>query len=128
MWDPPEVITRTSLDRRWFVTTESNNVVLVDLEYKNAPDEKAKRKTKASFDPFWHQKQATDATTAKNWYAATFHFALLMKNDPGPAFYDGLHSSLQKLASQFDLEERDIEPHLAIVVKESLKLPRGNVP
>ena len=72
MWEPPEVITHTCPDGRWFVTTESNNVVLVDLEYKNAPDEKARRKTKASFDPFWHQEQATAATTAKNWYAARF--------------------------------------------------------
>ncbi len=127
MWEPPEVITHTSPNHRWFVTTESNNVVLVDLEYKNGPDEKARRKTKASFDPFWHQAQATDATTAKNWYAAVFHYALLMKNDPGRAtFYEGLHFSFQKLASQFELEERDIELHLAMVVKESLKLPCGN--
>ncbi len=126
-WEPPEVITHTCPDGRWFVTTESNNVVLVDQEYKNAPDEKARRKTKASFDSFLHQKQATDATTAKNWYAATFHFALLMKNDPGrAAFYDGLHFSFQKLESQFELEGRNIELHLAIVAKESLKLPRGN--
>jgi WD40 repeat protein len=126
-WEPPEVITYASPDSRWFVTTESNNVVLVDLEYKNAPDEKARRKTKASFDSFLHQKQATDATTAKNWYAATFHYAWLMQNDPDQALlYDGLQASFQELQSQFKLEGRDIEPHLATVVKESLKLPRGN--
>ncbi len=128
-WEPPEVITHTSPNDRWFVTAESNNVVLVDLEFKNTPDEKARRKTKARFDPFWHQEQATGATTAKNWYTAVFHFALLIKNDPGQAaFYDGLHSSFQKLASQFEQEGRDIELHLAMVVKESLKLPRGNEP
>ena len=128
-WEPPEVITHASPDSRWFVTTESNNVVLVDRGYKNTPDEKARRKTKSSFDSFLHQKQATDATTAKNWYAATFHFALLMKNDPGrAALYDGLHLSYQNLASQFEVEARDIELHVATVVKESLKLPRGNDP
>ncbi len=127
MWEPPERITQTSPDDRWFVTTESNNVVLVDLEYKNTPDEKARRKTKASFDPFWHQEQATNATSAKNWYAATFHYAWLIQNDPDQAsLYDGLRSSFQKLATQFDLEERDIELHLATIVKESLKLPRGS--
>jgi eukaryotic-like serine/threonine-protein kinase len=127
MWAPPEVITHTCLDGRWFVTTEANNIVLVDLEYKHAPDEKARRKTKASFDSFWHQKQATATTTAQDWYAATFHFALLMKHDPGQAaFYDGLHSSFQKLASQFELEARDVDPHLATIVKDSLKLPRGD--
>ncbi len=127
MWAPPEVITHTTPDDRWFVTTESNNVVLVDREYKNSPDEKARRKTKASFDSFLHQKQATDATTAKNWYAATFHYAWLMQNDPAQAsLYDGLQASFQELQSQFKLEGRDIELHLATVVKESLKLPRGN--
>ena len=129
MWEPPEVVTHTCPDHRWFVTTEANHVVLVDLEYKHTPDEKARRKTKASFDPFWHQEQATATTKAYDWYAATFHFALLIKNDPGRvAFYDGLHFSFQKLASQFELEGRNIELHLALVVKESLKLPRGNEP
>ncbi len=127
IWEPPEVITHTSPDGQWFVTTESNNVVLVDLEYKNAPDEKARRKTKASFDPFWHQEQATTATTAKNWYAAVFHYALLMQNDPDQAsFYDGLQSSWEQLVSQFAGEERDVDSHLANIVKESLQLPRGS--
>ncbi len=127
MWAPPEMITHTTPDDRWFVTTESNNVVLVDREYKNTPDEKARRKTKASFDSFLHQKQATDATTAKNWYAATFHYAWLMQNDPDQAsLYDGLQSSYEQLVTQFADEERDMELHLAMVVKESLKLPRGS--
>lgn len=127
MWAPPEMITHTSPDGRWFVTTESNNVVLVDVKYKNVPNEKARRKTKASFDSFLHQKQATDATTAKNWYAATFHYAWLIQNDPDQAsLYDGLQASFQELQSQFKLEGRDVELHLATVVKKSLKLPRGN--
>ncbi|MEQ1825776.1 MAG: protein kinase, partial [Pirellula sp.] len=127
MWEPPKVITHTCPNSRWFVTTESNNLVLVDLEYKNAPDEKARRKTKASFDSFLHQKQATDATASKNWYGATFHYAWLIQNDPDQAsLYDGLQSSYEKLVSQFADEERDLELHLAMVVKESLKLPRGN--
>jgi eukaryotic-like serine/threonine-protein kinase len=124
MWEPPEVITQTAPDSRWFVTTESNNVVLVDLEYKNAPDEKARRKSKASFDPFWHQEQATAVTTAKNWYAAVFHYALLLQNNPNQAsYYDGLQSSLEKLKSQFEQEERALEPHLPMVVREALMLP-----
>ena len=98
--------------------------MLVDLEYKNTPDERARRKTKASFDSFWHLEQATDATTAKKWYAAVFHYALLMQHDPDQAsFYDGLQSSFEKLKSQFEQEERDLEPHLATVVQEALKLP-----
>ena len=128
-WEPPSDPVPLSSDGRWLVTSQIDKVVLVDLEYKNTPDEKVYRAAKAEFDPVWHQEQATVVTTAKNWYAATFHFALLMKNDPGQAaFYDGLHLSFQNLASQFELEGRDIELHLATVVKESLKLPRGNEP
>jgi eukaryotic-like serine/threonine-protein kinase len=123
IWQQPEVSTHTSPDGRWFVTTESNNVVLVDLEYKNNPDEKAKRKTKAGFDSAWHEERATEATKEKNWYAATFHFAILLKNKPDQAaVYDGLHTSFQKLKSQFEQEGRTLEPHLALVVREALKL------
>ena len=97
--------------------------MLVDLESKNTPDEKAYRAAKAKFDPVWHQEQATDATTAKNWYAAVFHYALLMQHDPDQAScYAGLQSSFEKLNSQFEQEQRDLEPHLAMVVREALKL------
>jgi len=124
MWAPPEVIFQSCPDGRWLVTTESNNVVLVDLEYKDTPDEKARRKTKASFDSFWHQNQATCATTDKNWYAAVFHFAWLTQNDPDQvSFYDGLQSSFEELKAKFEQEERDLEPHLAMMVREALKLP-----
>ncbi|MBL8891863.1 MAG: protein kinase [Planctomycetaceae bacterium] len=127
IWEPPQVITHTSPDGRWFVTTESNNVVLVDLEYKYNTEEKARRKTKASFDSFWHQEQAKSATTAKNWYAATFQYALLMKHDSdNVSWHDHLKSSFEELKSQFEQQERDLEPHLAMVVREALKLPRGD--
>jgi WD40 repeat protein/serine/threonine protein kinase len=127
MWAPPEVLTHTCPDGRWFVTTESNNIVLVDQEYKNTADEKARRKTKASFDSFLHQKQATDATAAKNWYAATFYYALLIKNDPDDAsFFDGLQSAYKELVAQFAQEGRDVDSHLPTIVKESLQLPRGS--
>lgn len=126
-WKPTEVSNPISLDHRWFVTTESNNVVLVDLEHKNTPDEKSYRIAKSRFDPYWHQEQATAATKTESWYAAVFHSALLLKNDPDQATYhDGLHHSFKELQSQFEQEERDLELLLPKVIKESLKLPRGN--
>ena len=36
-WEPPESRTNVSSDGRWFVTMESKNIVLVDLEYKSTP-------------------------------------------------------------------------------------------
>jgi hypothetical protein len=126
-WDPPSRHTQVSPNGRWLIDSDRNNLNLVDLEYKNTPREKGCRAAKARFAPRWHQEQATAATAAKNWYAATFHFALLMKNDPDQtSFYDGLQSSIQKLRSQFEQEELDLDSHLAMVVTESLKLLRGN--
>ncbi len=90
-WELPEVTTNTSRNGRWLVTTESNNVVLVDLEFKNTPDEIAYRLAKSRFDPFWHQEHAEAATTAQNWYAAVFHYAWLLKHGPDSlARYVGL--------------------------------------
>lgn len=126
-WALPPRHTHVSPDGRWLINSYRNNLILVDLEYKNTRRERSYRAAKARFDPAWHQKEAISATTAKNWYAATFHFALLMKNDPEQApYYDGLQSSFQKLESQYEQVELDLESHLAMDVRESLKLQRGH--
>lgn len=125
-WEPPAEQKQVSPDGRWFVSSEFNHVLLVDREYRNTPNEKAYRAAKARFEPEWHQEQATAATTAKNWHAATFHYAWLKKQEPDNAlWYDGLQSSFQELKSQFEEQELDLESHLALVVRESLKLSRG---
>ncbi|TWT81443.1 Serine/threonine-protein kinase PknB [Planctomycetes bacterium CA13] len=130
-WDPPQEVNLVSPNRRWRVSSEMNNVMLVDLEYKNTPQEKAYRATKARFDPGWHREQAKQAVATENWYAATFHFALLIKNDPDQVqFHEDLHSSYQKLVARFEEsngnEEHDLKSYLAPVVREALELPRGD--
>ncbi len=125
-WEPPPEPIPVSSDGRWLITSQIDKVVLVDLETKNLPYEKAYWMAKARLDPPWHQSQAIAATKAENWYAATFYFALLIKYDPEKAaFHDGLQLSFKKLKSQFEQQELDVEPYLALVVKESLQLPRG---
>jgi WD40 repeat protein/serine/threonine protein kinase len=125
-WNPPPTHRQVSPDGRWQIDRDGNNLILFDREYRNTPSEKRFRALKAQFDLAWHQEQATTATTAKNWYAATFHFALLMKNDRNQtSYFDALQSSFQELKSQFEQQELDLEPHLATVVRESLKLSRG---
>lgn len=126
-WELPEAITQTSSNGRWFATAEGNNVVLVDLEFKNLPNEKALREAKARFDRFWHQNRALASKKSENWYAAVFHYGMLMKHDPEQAtYYDGLQSSHQQLVLQFEPKELDIKLHLPMVVKQSLELPRGD--
>lgn len=128
IWKPVEKPTHTSPDHRWFVTTESKYVVLVDFQYKNTPDENGWRLAKARFDPFWHQERAKAAVASENWYEAAFHYAWLVKHDSNQAsFNDGLQSAFHKLKSQFEQEERDFEPRLAWVVRDALNLPPANV-
>ena len=126
-WAPPDTSTRTSPDGRWFVTLDTNHVVLVDLEYKHRPDEMADRISKARFAPVWHQEQAELAATGANWYAAVFHYSLLLQNDAEQsAYYDGLQAAYQELQILFEQEELDLESRLPKVIKESLALPRGS--
>ncbi len=108
LWEPAEKPIHTSTDQRWFVTTESNYVVLVDLHYKNTPEENGWRIAKARFDPFWHQEQAKAAATVENWCAAVFHDARLVKHDPNQkSFHDDLQSSLEKLKSKFGTQKAE---------------------
>ena len=125
--DPPEELSQVSQDGRWRVTSERNNVVLVDLAFGTKPEETAYRTAKACFSPTWHRRQADEAVAVKDWFAATHHFALLMQHDPDQAsLYEGLQSSYQNLHSEFERDRRDVRSHLVSFVYKSLKLPRGH--
>jgi WD40 repeat protein len=122
-FDPPATHTQVSPEGRWLINADRNNLLLIDLEYKNTPHENNYCAAKVRFDPHWHHEQATAATTATNWYAATFHFAWLTMHDPeGVTFDEELQSSFQKLRSQFAQEELDIELLIPTVVRQALKL------
>ena len=126
-WAPPLTPSRISPDNRWLIYSELNKLILVDLENSNTPAEKRYRALKARFDPMWHRARAEAAAAEKNWYAATFHFALLAKNEPD-TFQGELLWGLQELKSEFDETGRDMESHLATVVKESQSLPEDSGP
>jgi hypothetical protein len=64
---------------RWMVVPSGDNVLLVDLAFKNTPDEKAYREFKSRLDPYWHKTQAEMAEAADDWFAATFHWAWVVK-------------------------------------------------
>lgn len=93
----------------------------MDLDYRNTPHEKLYRFGKGHFNSAWHQEQATAVVAANRWYAATFHFAWLVRNNSDSAtFQDDLKSSLKELKSQFEQEGRSVAPHLAVVIQEAL--------
>ena len=112
------------------VTCEKEKVLLVDLDFKNTPREKACRARKARFDPLWHEGQMRVATKNENWFAATFHYAWLLNNDPdNSGLYDGLHDSNQKRIDEYGPEQKkDLEIFLPKVIKDALKLPRPKPP
>jgi len=117
-------------DGRWLVTSEGKNVLVVDLEYKNTPREKAYRQAKARPKPFWHLEQAKKAEQEKDWFAATFHRAWVMKSDPEQAkSFDLLHKAREELEREFAQKNKDgdknLSDYLSPVVKTMLELPRG---
>ena len=119
---------KTSPDRRWFASVNGRYVDLIDQEFKNTPREKAYREIKARLDPFWHNEQAKKAQSIDNSFAATFHYAWVMKAQPGLAEnYDNLHNAYNKLAEQYKTQNKPLDPYLAPIVKQMLKLPRGGV-
>jgi dipeptidyl aminopeptidase/acylaminoacyl peptidase len=71
-----------SLDGRWLAIPQTNDVLLVDLTYKKTPEERQRRKLLARLKPRWHRSQFQAAQSSKQWYAAVFHAAWLLKITP----------------------------------------------
>ena len=117
-----------SPDNKWMVVPSGKDVLLIDRAFKNTPHEKAYRAAKARLDPYWHSKIAALSMQKNNFYAATFHYAWVMNAKPeDPENYDNLHAALDKLVEQYKSENKPLDPHLAPIVKQVLKLPRGGV-
>ncbi|MGB7346903.1 MAG: hypothetical protein WBD20_21955, partial [Pirellulaceae bacterium] len=81
-WENPSNDDRLSPDERWLVSTSGNDILLIDMEFKNDPREESYRKSKANLKPLWHAEQASVAEASNNWFAATFHRAWLVKSAP----------------------------------------------
>ncbi len=109
-------------DGRWFVVGMKSDVALIDLEYKNTPIEEAMCRRSASLKPNWHKEQAVLSEESKDWFAATFHRAWIMKAQPEKRdAWDSLHKAQKKL-----LKSREGEPlPLPRIVQQMLELPRG---
>ena len=71
----------------------------------------------------WHSKQFQVARSAKQWYAATFHAAWLLKIAPADP---SRHADLQEAHRQLLAVHDGLSPPLPAVVVEMLKLPRGS--
>lgn len=98
-----------------------NNVILIDLEFKDDLQEQAYRAAKAKLDPSWHLNLAQQAIVGENWFPAVFHFACLVKNDSnGAEFCDDLQSAYQELVARLEKEGRALNLFLSSDIKASL--------
>ena len=81
-WSGPKDDSSISPDGRWLAVPFSSDVSLVDLWYKDTPKETAYRMAKARSSMFWHTTQAEEAKLDEDWYAATYHFGVLVGRNP----------------------------------------------
>ena len=115
---------RTSADQRWFLTSNGNNVVIVDRELKNSSEEKALRKFRSQSEPFWHEQQANQSIKHEDWFAATFHWAWALKLRPNrPYYYDNFHNSY-RIFSGYALPKKEVNEQLPVIVREALEIAR----
>jgi len=112
-----------SSDGRWLVTWMHNKVVLVDRAYKNSPRVKAYREFKAGIKPHWHKQEAKAAEAKRDWYAATFHRAWILKAEPEAADNArALRDVFRKLKTEYNDQDKERDVLLHPVVIEMLEL------
>jgi hypothetical protein len=114
-----------SPDGRWLAVPSGTDVLLVDLAYRKTPREQKRRGALASPKPRWHSEQFQEAQSSKQWYAAVFHAAWLLKLNPSDT---ALHDDLQEAHRQLQAVHNGQSHPLPALVKEMLKLPRGSDP
>ena len=116
-WEP----SKSNPDQKW-LGIKGSEVVLVDLEFKNTPDEKAFREQKARLDPYWHFDQGVNARFQNEWFAAAFHFAWALKAKPEDELYlNTFKQSFKKLEKEYAEKKVELSLYLPNIVKETLK-------
>ncbi|XZE51525.1 protein kinase domain-containing protein [Planctomycetaceae bacterium SH139] len=97
-----------SVDGRWLAFPRGNDVLLVDLEFKNQPFEKQFRKSKLEVDATWHREQAELAVSTDNWYAATFHWYWVLNAEASAENAKNFKDAYMKLSAAFKPTNRDL--------------------
>jgi WD40 repeat protein/serine/threonine protein kinase len=95
-------------DGRWLALPRGNDVLLVDLGFKNQPFEKEFRQAKVEVDAVWHHEQAELAVGTHDWYAAAFHRYWVLKAEASAENAKKLQDSYTTLSAAFKLTNRDL--------------------
>ncbi|MDZ4783393.1 MAG: WD40 repeat domain-containing protein [Planctomycetia bacterium] len=91
-------------DGRWLAVSSNRHVLLVDLHFKDTPNEKEFRQFKARLDPSWHEQQAMAAVKAAppDHYSALFHWAWVSEAKPDDILTsDRLYTTYDKYCDEF---------------------------
>jgi hypothetical protein len=67
---------------RWFAFVRGKDVLLIDQDFRNTPNERRFRKVQAGPKPRWHVEHFNLAEEKNDGYAAVFHAAALVASDP----------------------------------------------
>lgn len=107
-----------SPDGRWLVTPGERDIVVVDLEYYRSPAGQNRQRRAAGLRLDWHREQAAAAEFRKDWYAAVFHRAWVLKGAP-ESISD--RESLQKCHAILIEEHADPPQRLTALIPPELR-------
>ena len=115
-----------SNDGSWMAIPLNKALMLLDLNFTKTEEVIEYRRLMAQSNTEFHLRNAEVAKQNEDWYSATFHYAWCMKAQPDdPLNYDNLHAAYDKLAEEYETNNKPLDPYLAPIVKQMLKLPRG---
>ena len=114
------------LPRRWQAVPAGNDVLLVDTLFKDRPFERALLESKARIRPGRHRDQATNAKANKDWFAAAFHFAWLVRREPDKeANKADFAEAFARLQDDYDDRSEELSPILPEVIREAVARARA---
>ena len=74
---------------------------------------------------FWHEKQANQSRINDDWFAATFHWAWALKQNPNrPDYYRKFRESYGKLLSGYAQPKEEVNEQLPEIMREALGIAR----
>jgi WD40 repeat protein/predicted Ser/Thr protein kinase len=108
---------------RWLAVPDDNDVLLLDLSYRQSVNEHLLRQLRDRCKAQWHKGQMAAAQSIGNHFQAVFHAAWLLKSTPSDAWrYDDLQEAYQRLLGANDSQNLQ----LPLIAVEMLKLTRGS--
>ena len=119
--DPLASSPNISPDGRWQAFKSKRLVKLIDTDFKHSAREKAHRKSKAEFNPIWHQAIAGYVEEfSKDWFQALFHRAAVLNHDPTS---NQAHWRMRMVLSKLESEQPELLDRLPPYLNKAISIP-----